>query len=490
MYKTKNILKFAVSMLFVVASFTACVKDDGFDTPQIQYEDNDISNTTIATIKNNIINNYVAGDESSLIYTFPEDSPLIVSGYVVSNDFNGNFYKKLIIQDAPENPNGGLEIDIDLRSLYTKYNFGRKIYLKLAGLSIQYVDGQQGGAPNYPNQSDPTDNTPGVYKIGIRDADYKLMRISATDLDKYIVRSGVSATIQPKVINASEFSDDTMNTFVSMDNVQFKLNELGKSYAGEVNDAYDAERVLLECDTQIEFGLSTSTFAPFKDEILPEGKGTIKAVLKKSFREATSVLVLNSLEDIDLNDLDNRCDPILLECSGSTTTGSNVIFSEDFESISDEADLIPLGWTNVNVNGGSHIWKHRSYNGNKYMQNGAYNTGENPLEAWLVTPAINLDSTTDEVFTFDVNVGYYNGDALSVYASTDFTGDVTTATWQLINDVDLPTSPSNTYGSFHTAGSISVDCLDGDVYFAFKYKGGDGDVTSTFQVDNIKVSGN
>ena len=35
------------------------------------------------------------------------DSALFVSGYVISSDRGGNFYKELLIQDLPANPNAG-----------------------------------------------------------------------------------------------------------------------------------------------------------------------------------------------------------------------------------------------------------------------------------------------------------------------------------------------------------------------------------------------
>ena len=63
----------------------------------------------------------------------------------------------------------------------------------------------------------------------------------------------------------------------------------------------------------------------------------------------------------------------------------------------------------------------------------AYGTDENPLETWLISPSINLDTTTNETLTFETNNGYDNGKALKVYVSSDFSGDVKTATWTQIN---------------------------------------------------------
>ena len=469
MYKTKNILKFAVSMLFVVATFTACVKDDGFDTPQVACNDtafNAIPASQILPMQT------VAGFFTGATYEFStsqaDADAVYMVGYVTSSDLKGNFYKELYIQDNFENPTQGLKLGIDMRSLYTKYPVGSKIAVKLNGLAL--------------------DKSHGELTIGeMVEGAFTEMREKIAE--KNIIRSCDLKSIVPVEINsATGVNDSQLGEYVVFKDAQFDISVLGLAFV-DPNDNFDSHRPILFCSDETIIKLETSTFASYKDMPLPISKFDIKGILSRNYGDDYYVLKLNAVSDIITND-DPRCDPIILDCSGNTTTGSNVIFSEDFESISDEADLIPLGWTNINVNGGSHIWIDRSFGGNTYMQNGAYNTGENPLEAWLVTPAINLDSSTDEVFTFDVNVGYYRGAALTVYASTDFTGDVTTATWELIDNVNLPTGPSSGYGSFQSAGNISVDCLDGDVYFAFKYKGSDGDVTTTFQVDNVKVTGN
>ena len=120
---------------------------------------------------------------------------------------------------------------------------------------------------------------------------------------------------------------------------------------------------------------------------------------------------------------------------------------------------------------------------------------ENPDTAnrWLITPAINLDASTAEQLTFKTNVGYYNGDALSVYVSTDFTGnsaDIGDATWLAV-DATLPQGPTSGYGTtFTNSGPINVSCLEGNMYVAFKYLGSSTGITTTFQVDDVKVTGN
>ncbi len=490
----KQIIKITLSLLFIAASFSSCVDDKDFDTPQIVEIDNDISTVDFNSIRNNILNQYDSNNPapSQLIYTYPDDSPAIVAGYVISDDSNGNYYKKLIIQDKPENPTMGYEISIDQGNLHGIYNPGRKIYIKMAGLSVGYFDGQQGNASTgYENQSNPTDGKPGIYRIGV-DNDGVIGRIDHTLFAKSIKKSSVTETIVPKLITDSDFSDATMNTFVTMDNIQIAFGDLDKTFAGELGDAYDATRFLFSCDSENNCGLMTSTFSSFKDlkfslnESL-SGKGSLQGILMKNYREHDPVIVLNTYEDIDFTGTD-RCDPDFLDCGDNPVGGSVVIFEEDFESFSDNTTNLP-GWTNVNVSGGNAVYKVGSYNNNSYMGGSAYNTGENPLEMWLVTPAINLDSTTDEELTFNTQAHHDDGVVLSTYVSTDFTGDVTTATWKLLN-AHIGTSPNSTYGDFESSGSINLSCLDGDVYVAFKFSGGDGLYATGMNIDDVKVTGN
>ena len=507
----KQFIKITLSLLFIAASFTSCVDDKDFDTPQITETDNDIHTASFLSAKDALIQNLVQMndpnnsndaviDPTTLVYTFPELLPnesnlIIIPAYVVSDDTAGNFYKKLIVQDKPENPTGGLEIMINEGNLHTLYNVGRKIYIKLNGLSIGYFDGSQGGAPNYPNQSVPAgetladvddNNIPGVYKLGVLNGS-DLERISELDFTKYITRSSISETIVPKIVQINSLTDATMNISAQLEDMQFEYFEEGKSFAGGADDSYDATRVLKNCTTETNLGLMTSTYSSFKSLELPTNKGTVTGILMKDYRENNPVIVLNSPNDINFYDTD-RCDPDFLNCGNNNVGGPNIIFEEDFEAYSDDTTNI-TGWTNVNTTGGSRIYRIDSYSGNSFMGGSAYGSGENPLEMWFVTPAINLDSTSDEELTFSTQAHHDDGAVLKTYVSTDFTGDVTSATWTLLNAV-IGTSPGSNYGDFESSGSINLSCLDGDVYIAFKYVGGDGLFGTGMNIDNVKVTGN
>ncbi len=162
------------------------------------------------------------------------------------------------------------------------------------------------------------------------------------------------------------------------------------------------------------------------------------------------------------------------------------VFEEDFQTITNEAQLDALGWTNVNVSGGSERFEDSSFSGNRYMKISAFGTGESPLEAWLVTPAINLDGTTQEELSFDVSANFETGTILEVFITNNFTGDPTTTDWTLV-DANIPVGGSG-FGSF-VGSNINISCLDGDVHVAFKYLGADGGAETRYHIDEVKVTG-
>jgi hypothetical protein len=472
----KQIIKITLSLLFIAASFSSCVDDKDFDTPQIIEEDANLGTTTLVASKNALLQTY-QGTPSTLVYTFPEESdsqpPLYAPAYVVSDDTTGNFYKKLIVQDKPENPTMGMEILINTGNLHTLYNVGRKIYIKLNGLTLGYLDGQQGGAPTYDNQSNPNDDVAGVYKLGVLGEGNTINRISEFNYEKIIKRTSVTETIIPTVITTSGVSDITMNTFVQIENIQFESSQIGKSFAAEVGESYDASRLMFNCDTNGVIDLMTSTFSSFKTMILPEGKGSIKGVLMKNYRENDPVIVLNTPSDIDMTDMD-RC---------------TVQFCVPDCSDSFDAGLVK--WTPYSVVG-AQVWETTTF-GNpgpsvKISGHVGGASGTNyDNEDWLISTVIDLSDATSASFSFD-SVRRYNGPDVEVYYATDYAGgDPTTdGTWVQLTAI-LDTN-SNSWSSWTNSGDLDVSSVVGDdLYIAIKYISNSGGA-ATWEIDNVVVN--
>jgi len=448
-----------IALIFSIS----CIQTDDFEIPKIELEVSNISATTnIKAIKS-------AFEQSGeKIYTFFEKDDAIVEGYVISSDEAGNFYKTLIIQDNFENPTTGIEIMIDQKALFTKYNFGRKLYVKLAGLTIT--------------------NEGGKYKLGYLSKN-KIDVIPSSLIDNYIIRTTETMEIIPMKIEIDDFSKEKIGTYVQIENIQFKKDEIGRTFAGETYDEFNGERTIEQCSSKWSAILSTSTYSDFRSNLISDKTGTLNTVLSKDYYGEKFILLLNDPSGIKLTD-NNRCDPSYLNCEGDLENTQNILYYEDFDSMKNTKDLEGMGWQNINLNFGNGKFKKRSKNGNVYMQISAYNSEEDHMEVWLISPKINLDLSTDEVLTFKTRSTFETGTILTVWISNDFTGNIQNATW---NQLDVTISKGSKGGEnteFISSGKVSLDCLQGNVHLAFKYQGSDPNKTTTYDLDHVLIMSN
>ncbi|MFD1094389.1 DUF5689 domain-containing protein [Salegentibacter chungangensis] len=458
-------MKRIFSGLLSLLILASCVQTDDFDLPELQGEELTISGdtTNIAAVKS--LFNFETGE----MYYFRETG-LYVPGYVVSSDEGGNFYKELILQDKPASPTAGIQLLVDDNSLYETYNFGRKIYIKLDGLILGYNNG--------------------VLQLGKQNRG-DVVAIPGALVDEHIIRTAEVAEVKPLDLEVTEIKETHKNLFVKLNNVQFNRNLIRANnrftFAGDASiDQYDGERMLESCETGATTILSTSTYSGFKSLLLPQGSGSIEGVLTRNFYDDYFVLSVNSPAALQMNN--GRCDPEYLDCGSTSEEGSIVLFEENFTNITTPARILATGWKNINVNGGAKLFEPGNSNSNRHLRISAYNTQETPLEVWLVSPAIDLGKTTGEVLSFDLKSGYDNSTILRVYATTNFTGNVATTNWMLL-DARIPVGPSGGYIDFYKTSNIDVSCLEGELHFAFRYLGGAPDKTTTYDLDNVRVTG-
>jgi hypothetical protein len=109
--------------------------------------------------------------------------------------------------------------------------------------------------------------------------------------------------------------------------------------------------------------------------------------------------------------------------------------------------------------------------------------------AWLITPAIDLTATTGETLAFNTKTRFANGYPLTAFISTDYDGTtagIATATWTPLT-FTAPTAND----VFVSSGNIDLSSYESDnVRIAFKYTGSKTGVTTTLQLDNIKITKN
>jgi hypothetical protein len=201
-------------------------------------------------------------------------------------------------------------------------------------------------------------------------------------------------------------------------------------------------------------------------------------ILKIVFLLALTSSVLTSCVNEDDFDIPPIKQLVLSEGFDTSTTGSGPT----------EVPISIEGWLNFNTTS-TRLWHARIFSSNKYAEFSSFFSanGTND-EAWLITPALNLTTTESELFSFDTKIRFWQGAALTVFVSENYNGTqagLATANWIELAPI-LPTSSQADI--FINSGNIDLSAYNSpNVRIAFKYTGSRAGVTTTYQLDNIKV---
>ena len=258
--------------LFTLLGLWSCGIDDRPELEAAQCYQNISSNTSYSEVR-------LSSEQGVIQVT--ED--LIIEGYVISSDEEGNFFNTIHIQEGFEEHSLGFQVEIELADAHLFYPEGTKIYIKLKDLYV----GRSGG----------------MYKIGSAYNSFGTLnvgRIPTLMVDQHILPSCEEIQIiQPKVISLDSLSDGHLNTYIELDQMEFEEEELGLPYAIPKEET---ERILGDCGNN-QIGLITSGYSDFHADILPEGSGSIKGVLLKDRNDFK--IRVSRTGDIQFND--QRC---------------------------------------------------------------------------------------------------------------------------------------------------------------------------------------
>ncbi|MCO5231041.1 MAG: DUF5689 domain-containing protein [Chitinophagales bacterium] len=284
MKNINSLFKTLFVALVATTLFSSCIKDK-FDTPQPlpDTDPNLAVNMTIEELKN-----LYKGKTD----TIKED--YIITGTVISDDQQGNVYQTLIIQDAT----GGVGFRIQRSDLFTDYPFGRKVYVKLKGLSI--------GAYN------------NLIQLGIGDdGNGSVNVIGAEFVEDFIVKGPRNQTVTPREITIAELSEKYQNTLIKLKDVQFIQSEAGVATYADAEKKLSKSTKLEDCSGKT-IELRTSGYAKFAGTVVPQGKGDVVCIYQ--IFKTSNQLLLNKVEDVKL-DNPERCDGGPIE-PGDTTAPS------------------------------------------------------------------------------------------------------------------------------------------------------------------------
>lgn len=309
----------------------------------------------------------------------------------------------------------------------------------------------------------------------LTDADYEAISSNATNkkiagnefykdlanvkTNKYLTENITGATYIPAFLLGKYFSADNGSSAI----ITYKCKEAMSSLLSE----YASVKYLMPTNADYKLVYGENAFAPYLNEAT---EGKMYKILDENFKDAEKGTV------------------VFVDYKSGEEQLENPLMWQNFDELP-VGNLTELNDWSINSIGGTE-WKVTSYNGNQYVQYSA-NRMKGECEAWMVTPAVSV--VNGDFLGFDVAVGYYNANCLSVLISEDFDGkaeNIKSATWtDITSQFSLPTMPTSGFGTLASAGKVSLSDYAGkNVYVAFKYLGdGANRKTTTYQIDNIMI---
>lgn len=454
-----NFLKSVLTIAISSSLFTSCVNDDDYNTPTFGCIESTLEKTKeVSEIP-----------ASATIAQYPNDD--VIEAYVVSSDRQGNFFKSISMQTLDGSK--AFSVPVDLESTFVTYEPGRKVFIKMKNLYTDISNGGMRIGGIFVNSS----GTPGVGRLTRPQVQSSIFRSCTVVNEEDLVQ---------KLTIFELLNDNNVNKLVELDNVQFTTDALDKTYyvEGASNTVGGATNHTLEDRLGNTVVFRTSSFATFASKPVKGGSGKVRGVLTK-FGD-TYQFVARFESDIKLEN-DIRLVPFV------------PFFTENFESLPNTGNNIWVNlpnWSNVSLNG-TERWEARIFNNNKYAQMSAFGTGESDVDSRLITAPVNLSTLSEKYLRFGVKTGFYNGVALTVWYSTDYSGAGTAAAINAATWTQLPTNiPSITDTSYATNFYTMVANLSSinsnNVYISFRYQGSAVNppvVTTTYQIDNVQFLG-
>jgi len=424
----KKIIQNIVILLVLVATtLSACVQQT-FEKPAINCDSTYNVTHTIKQIKALFTND-----------TLRIKDNIIIAGYVISSDKEGNFYKELYLQDSTT----GIAIMLDDSYLYTRFREGQLVYVKCKNLYL----GKDGG---------------GVLKLGslyTENGIVKFGRIQGRSfIDAHIIPSCENKLIEPKKIKISDINDNLLHQLITIDSVQFIDADTSQTYADAANKQSMSRTIIDRKGKTVV--LYNSGYASFASEKLPKGNGKILAVLGKY--NGTYQLLIRSTKDVKF-------------------TNNRVNIFNPINKTFDDGDIFSGRWAVKTIQGVS--WVLGTYSSYKYIHCNNYANPRLAAESWYISPELDLSSTDKPYLEFR-NACKYSGDFLKVYYTTqdyDTAQNPNNLTWVQLN----PLLDNNT-SSYVWTNSGKLYLPKETKRVAFKYIG-----TTTngrdWEVDDIKI---
>ena len=258
----KKTLLFPVVILFALALFAACHKEEDF--PPALTLDKEANMTIAELLSLYEINNSVSYSQ------IPEGT--VICGTVTSSDKEQNCYKYLTLQDET----GGIMVVMKNTELFERYPVGAKVFVECGNMVIGH---------KYRNK-----------QLALLD-DGAMAGIPKADEGLYLFTDGKAGPEPaPWVITSRNHIDSTyFNRLVRVEGVRMQNGGVD-TYCPDTVTTYCSRYMMLEDSTYLI--LRTSARATFAGELIPSGRCNLKGILVNS--SSGPLLYLRSLEDVEV----------------------------------------------------------------------------------------------------------------------------------------------------------------------------------------------
>jgi len=454
----KNNFYIALSVL-ILLSFANCSDSQTYGIPNL---DNDCT-TIAATTK---IASLDVGTLNTIHNIITDD---IIEGYVVSSDEGGNFYKSVSVVSIDNSI--GLNIALDAIGLYTQFEPGRKIYIKLNGLDYEQATNFTNGL-NLGIQYQPES---GATRIG---------RIDNIYINKYITRSceKIDENLLVNRLTISQAKNDKyINQLIEIDAVQFTQASLGFNYFDEALKSFASATSInhnITDSNENKLIVRVSEFANFASKPVAVGSGKIRGILTKYGNDYQ--FMIRTVNDVQFNQPRFEKEPVLPPTSiffpfigADFNTWQAFLDSFGTTTAVNKSLVIEQNGIGIDNTTAMGIQGSTTANGPLFfVRPTGTNLPINPtkLNIWIKgtaekTISINLYKTNGAYYTF--NVGTLNdAKSINVSASNSYTGTINTNNeWRLVqlkiselSDLNL-TDSTKDFLSFRIGNNAAYNLL-------------------------------
>jgi hypothetical protein len=458
----KNILTPFVLTLFAI--LTSCVNGDDYGTPDLTGECSDLNaNISVSTI---------SASASYSIQQYNIVGNDIIEAYVTSSDEGGNFYKSISLVSVDGSK--GFSIPIDAYNLYTKFEPGRKVFIKINSLY-------------YYNNSLTNSLEIGELLDRGEPLEDQVGRLNGLTYEN-VVNRGCSKVDEESLVNrisiSTALNNSYLNKLIEFNGVQFSDSNVGKTYYDPNNLAGSATNNVIYDNSGNSVALRVSEFATFAGNIVPSLNGRIRGVLTKYNGEYQ--FMIRTLKDVDLTNPRFDSSPPI----GGTAIVYDTTLNEPFTSYTTtNQQIFPKYINDAAV--GSRYWQVKTFSGNKYIQMSSFGGTPEANRSLFIVP---VNMTAASTFSFKTKDGFNNGAVLKVYYTTNYVPGTQITGATLVDITSSFTIASGTTTGYATnftnSGTYNIPAgVTGNGFFVFEYVGnGSGGATTTMQIDDIVIN--